>query len=156
MTVPYSAVPAVTDEVKVYFNNGTDGTIVAIYHGPGLADPSGLCPGNSLATGTGFEFVSNAPAAEGACEGFPTALGSVRVCTGNVWLYNTMIPNDSLGDLYGSLERGAEGGGFEGQTAVATNSPGTPEIDYTADAYTITAMFTADGSTEIFCDAPLS
>ena len=100
---PYSASPIVEGEVKVYFNNGTDGTIVAVYHGAGLADPTGLCPGNSLFAG-GFDFVSNAPAAEGACDGFPTDVGSVRVCTSNVWLYNTMIPNDSVGDLYGSLE----------------------------------------------------
>ena len=31
------------------------------------------------------------------CEGFPTDVGSVRICTSIVWLYNTKIPNDSDG-----------------------------------------------------------
>ena len=102
-----------------------------------------------------FDFVSNAPATKGACEGFPTDVGSVRVCTSNVWLYNTKIPNDSVGDLYGSLEKLVDGT-FIGSTAVATNSPGTPPIDYTAPGYTISAMFTIDGATTITCDDPLT
>ncbi len=154
VAMPYPAGPAVEGEVRVYFNNGTDGTLVAIYHGEGLSDPTGLCPGNSLNAG-GFQFISNAPASEGACDGFPTEVGSVRVCTSNVWLYNTKIPNDSVGDVYGSLEKLVDGT-YLGATAVATNSPGTPEIDYTADAYTISAMFTIDGATEITCAAPLT
>ena len=125
-------------------------------HAPGwcdeLSDPTGLCPGNSLNSG-GFEFISNAPACEGACEGFPTDVGSVRVCTSNVWLYNTKIPNDSVGDLYGSLEKLVDGT-FVGSTAVATNTAGTPPIDYTAPGYTISAMFTIDGATSItYADA---
>jgi hypothetical protein len=148
-TPPYPAGPAVEGEVRVYFNNGTDGTMVAIYHGPGLSDPTGLCPGNSLNSG-GFEFISNAPATKGACEGFPTDVGSVRVCTSNVWLYNTKIPNDSVGDLYGSIEKLVDGT-FFGATAIATNKAATPQIDYTAAAYTISAMFTIDGATSITC-----
>jgi hypothetical protein len=54
VTDAYPAGPAVEDEVKVYFNNGTDGTLVAIYHGPGLSDPAGLCLGNSLNDGSAF------------------------------------------------------------------------------------------------------
>lgn len=151
---PYSDPPIVDGEVKVYFNNGTSGDMVAIYHGPGLSDPTGLCPGNSL-LGDSFQFVSNAPATEGACEGFTTDVGSVRVCTSNVWLYQTKIPNDSVGDLFGSLEILSDIG-FEGLTAIATNSPGTPPIDYSADDYTISAMFTSDGSTQISCAQPLT
>ena len=154
VSMPYPTGPAVDGEVRVYFNNGTDGTIVAIYHGPGLSDPTGLCPGNSLNSG-GFDFISNAPATEGACEGFPTDVGSVRVCTSNVWLYNTKIPNDSAGDLYGSLEKLVDGT-FVGSTAVATNDPGTPPIDYTAPTYAISAMFTIDGATSITCADPLT
>ena len=77
------------------------------------------------------------------------------MCTSNVWLYNTKIPNDSAGQVFGSLERLVDGE-FHGQTAVAQNSPGTPPIDYTADAYTITAMFTIDAATEIFCENALT
>jgi len=151
---PYSPNPIVDGEVKVYFDNGTDDTMIAIYHGPGLADPTGLCPGNSLFSGS-FQFVSNAPITDGACEGFTTDVGSVRLCSGNVWLYRTNIPNDSVGDLYGSVEILTDAG-FEGLTAVATNTPGTPPIDYSADVYTIPAMFTSDGSTQISCDKPLT
>ena len=82
-------------------------------------------------------------------------MGSVRVCTGNVWLYNTMIPNDSEGTVYGSLEKLVDGV-YLGATAIATNSPGTPPIDYTFDVYTISPMFPSDGSTEITCAAALT
>jgi hypothetical protein len=149
VAMPYPSGPAGDGEVRVYFNNGTDGTMVAIYHGPGLSHPTGLCPWNSL-NSEGFEFISNAPATEGACEGFPTDLGSVRVCSSNVWLYNTKIPNDSVGNLYGSLEKLVDGT-FVGSTAVATNTAGTPPIDYAAAGYTISAMFTIDGATSITC-----
>jgi len=146
---PYPGGPAVEGEVKVYFNNGTDGTLVAIYQGAGLSDPTGLCPGNSLNAGT-FQFISNAPASEGAYDGFTTDVGSVRVCTSNVWLYNTMIPNDSAGTVYGLLEKLVDGT-YLGASAVAMNSPGTPPIDYT-----ISSMFTSDGATEITCAAALT
>lgn len=155
LTQSPGAVVPVDDEVKAYFNNGSNGTLIAIYHGPGLSDPTDLCPGNSLQTASGFEFISNAPASPGACDGFPTDVGSVRVCTGNVWLYQTMIPNDSSGTLWASLEATVDGtiANMGGQAA---NTPGTPEIDYSADKYTISTMFTSDGSTEITCEAPLT
>lgn len=159
VTMPYPAGPAVEGEVKVYFNNGTNGTIIAIYHGSGLSDPTGLCPGNSLFSGGDWILISNAPASEGACdEGFasePERVGSVRICTSNVWLYETKIPNDSEGDLYGSLERFVDGG-YQGQTAVIPNQAGTPLIDYSMDGYALSPMFTSDGATEIKCDEPLT
>ena len=145
----------VEGEVRVYFNNGTSGMIVAIYHGPGVADPTGLCPGNSIHNGTTWVNISNAPATEGACDGFPTDVGSVRVCTSGVMLYQTMIPNDAAGTLYGSLEANTENG-LDGMTATATNQPGTPEIDYLADVFDISPMFTSDGSDEITCAAALT
>lgn len=143
--------PLVDDEVKVYFNNGSNGNLVAIYHGPGLADPTGLCPGNSLNATGQFEHVSNAPAAEGACEGFPTEVGSVRVCTSNVWLYETKIPNNSTGTLYGSLEGRDADGNIVGHYGTAENQPDTPEIDVSVSVYDIEPMFTTDGATEITC-----
>ncbi len=143
-------------EVKVYWNNGSNGTLIALYHGEGMADLEGLCPGNSLQTASGFEFVTNTPAAPGACDDFPTPTASLRVCTSAVVLYETAIPNDSEGTLWGSLEwRGADGA-IVGMTSQSVNTPGTPEIDYAADAYDLSAMFTIDGSTEITCDPPVS
>jgi len=129
--------------------------MVAIYHGPGVADPSDLCPGNSLHNGTTWVNVSNAPTTEGACDGFPTDVGSVRVCTSGVMLYQTMIPNDSSGTLYGSLEANTENG-IDGMTATATNRPDTPPIDYAADVFDVSPMFTNDGSDEITCAAALT
>ena len=41
-------------------------------------------------------------------------------------------------------------------TAVATNTAGTPEIDYSMDGYTLSPMFTSDGSTEITCGPPMT
>ena len=152
--VPYSVDLVVAGDVKVYFNNGTSGFIVAIFHGSGMTDPTGLCPGSSLFAGS-FQFVSNAPAAVDACDGFTTDVSSVRVCTSAVWLLQTKIPNDSVGDVYGSLEKIVDGD-FVGMTAVATNSPGTPPIDFDADVHTIPSMFTIDGAAEISCDAALT
>lgn len=148
----------VDGDISVYWNNGSNGTLIAIYHGTGTADPTGLCPGNSLQTATGFQHVSNAPLTEGACEGFPTDVGSVRVCTGGVWLYETKIPNDSEGFLWGTIEKSPDGtvANISGLTGQAQNQAGTPVIDYSADGYTLSAMFTNDGSTEITCDAPLT
>jgi hypothetical protein len=41
-----------------------------------------------------------------------------------------------------------------GVTGQATNRAGTPEIDYSAYIYDISAMFTSDGATEITCGEP--
>ena len=87
--------------------------------------------------------------------GFTTDVGSVRVCTGGVWLYETKIPNDSEGTLWGSVETLIDGQ-FAGVTGQAVNSAGTPVIDYSAGVYTVSPMFTNDGSTEITCEAPLT
>ena len=139
---------SVDGEVKVYWNNGSNGTLIAIYHGPGIADPTGMCPGNSIQTEAGFDHVTNTPAADGACDGFPTPTSAVRVCTGDVWLYETQIPNDSEGVLWGSLEMNSDGG-IVGLNSQALNTPNTPVIEYSAENYNIAAMFTSDGSTQI-------
>ncbi len=87
---------------------------------------------------------------------FPTPVSSVRVCTGGVMLNQTLIPNDSTGTLFGSLEAWGPDGTIVGMYGQAANTPGTPVIDYTADSYTISTMFTNDGSTEITCEAALT
>ena len=102
-----------------------------------------------------MENVTNTPAAPGACDGFPTSVSSVRVCTGDVWLYETQIPNDSQCTLFGWLEMNSDAG-IVGFTNQATNTPGTPAIDYDAEVYSIAAMFTSDGFTEITCGPTLS
>lgn len=148
---PYAPTAMLDGEVRVYWNNGTRGNIVAIYHGDGLADLTGLCPGNSLQTSDGaFSHVSNTPAAPGACDGFPTPPSFLLTCTGNVVLYETQIPNDSDGVLWGSLEWNSDAG-IVGYTSQASNTPGTPMIDMDARVFSISAMFTTDGSTEITC-----
>lgn len=151
-TTPYSAESIVEGEIRVYFNNGSNGFLIAIYHGDGVLDPTDLCPGNSINTGT-FENISNAPATAGACDGIDTDRGSVRICSSGVWLYETKIPNDSDGTLWGSVDK-VVGGQIMGVTGQAANRAGTPEIDYSADVYDISAMFTSDGATEITCGEP--
>ena len=153
-TAPYSAERIVEGEVKVYFNNGSNGTLVAIYHGAGLSDPTDLCPGNSLNDGS-FTNISNAPASPGASDGIPTDRGSVRICSSDVWLYETRIPNNSVGTLWGSLDMTTDPG-IVGMTGQAVNQPDTPEINYDADVFAISAMFTSDGSTKITCGPAMS
>lgn len=140
----------VDGEVMVYWNNGSNGTLIAIYHGEGMSDLSQLCPGNSIATSAGFVNVTNTPADAGACDSFPTPTSSLRTCTGDVVLYETAIPNDSEGTLFGSLEWNSEAG-IAGMTSQATNVADTPEILFEADVFTLPAKFTTDGSTEITC-----
>ena len=100
-------------------------------------DASGpLCPGNSIQTDQGFEFVSNAPTEDGACEGFTTIsadpLVGPRVCQETV-LYVTAIPSDRQGTLFGTLEALADGGtALIGMTSMAETSPDILELDLDA------------------------
>ncbi|GEM_PF-5969160 len=154
-TAPYAGVEIADGEIRVYFNNGSHGTLIAIYHGAGTADPTDLCPGNSINAGGVFQNISNAPLTPGACDGIQTDRGAVRICSGGVWLYETHIPNDSEGILSGSVDKVVDGA-IVGVTGQATNQPGTPVIDWAADSYVVSTMFTNDGSTEIFCGAAMS
>ncbi|MGI9624959.1 MAG: hypothetical protein ACR2PK_19180, partial [Acidimicrobiales bacterium] len=76
--------------------------------------------------------------------------------TSGVWLYNSMVPNNSVGTLFGSLEIMNDAGEFEGMTSQAQNQPDTPEINWQADIYDISPMFTSDGATEITCGEVVS
>ena len=141
--------------VSVSWNNGSNGNLIAVYYGDGMADLTGLCPGNSIQVGDDFDLISNTPAAPGACDGFPTDRASLRVCTSAVVLYETLIPNNSEGVLWGSLEWNSDEG-IVGMTSQSVNAPDTPEINYDADVYDISPMFTNDGATEIACEDPVS
>ena len=85
----------------------------------------------------------------------PLLVGSVRICDANVWLYQTKIPNDTTGTLFGSVEAWVDGV-ITGQTGQAVNTAGTPVVNYDADRFLVDAMFTSDGRTEIDCAAPLT
>lgn len=150
--VPYGDSTIVDGEVKAYWNNGSNGTLVAIYHGAGLSDLTSLCPGNSAFTDGAFQYVTNTPAGAGACDGFPTPTSSLLVCTSNVILYQSAIPNNTVGDLYASLEWSLEDGSISGMSGVSVNQPDTPEIDFDARVFDISPMFTSDGASEITCE----
>jgi hypothetical protein len=67
------------------------------------------CPGNSVLTVDGFEFVSNAPLPAGACDDFPTLIDNsadqgVMICDGLVG-YLTLIPSDTVGTFFASIEK---------------------------------------------------
>jgi hypothetical protein len=80
---------------------------VVRYAGLMLDGDPPLCPGNSIQTATGFQFVSNSPAEAGACEGATTlpaeATAGVILC-GDEVLYVTQIPAGSEGILFGTIE----------------------------------------------------
>lgn len=108
-----------------------DGVYVVVYAGLDLDATGPLCPGNSIQTAAGFEFVSNAPTEGADCSSFPTISSDPDVgplvCQGVV-SYRTAIPATTEGVLYGTIERPVEGG-IMGITGVTPTSAGVPEID---------------------------
>lgn len=109
------------------------GKYVVAYVGLDLSATGPLCPGNSILTDQGFEFVSNAPTEEGACEGLATLTTDPDVgplvCQETV-LYVTAIPSDQQGTLFGTIEKLADdGSALIGLTSEAQSSPDIPEID---------------------------
>jgi hypothetical protein len=111
----------------------SEGRYVVAYVGLDLSATGPMCPGNSIQTDQGFQFVSNAPTADGACQGFGTLTDDPEVgpidCQGTV-LYVTAIPSDLQGTLYGTLEQLAdEGSALIGLTSTAATSPDIPELD---------------------------
>lgn len=127
-----SELPAPPSSVEAHWYK-SGGRYVVAYIGLDMSVAGPLCPGNSIRTATGFEFVSNAPTEEGACEGFTTLTSDPdvgpRVCQG-ILLYVTAIPSDTQGTLYGTLEMLADdGAALIGLTSTAESSPDIPEID---------------------------
>ncbi len=110
----------------------SEGAYVVHYDGLSLAVTGPLCPGNSIQTVAGFEYVSNAPSGAGACSGATTLVGpptGVLLCGSEV-LYLTAIPVSAEGTLYGTVEVYNPDGSIIGLTSLATaDGAATPEID---------------------------
>lgn len=122
-------------------------TWVAVFVGLDLDALGPVCPGSSMEVSPAtFDFNSNTPTEEGACEGFTTPEATVRRC-GSALVYQSLVPMDAEGTLYASLERPDGQGGIEGITSmVQADAAAAPAIDPTASAY-----LTPDG--EFACDA---
>ena len=138
--------------VTVYwYRNPASGNHIAVYTGEGVdgVEGLGLCPGNSISTDT-FLHISNAPTEDGACDGFPTEVGSVQVCDHGVLVYETKIPGDLEGTLFGSLEWNA-GDAIHGMTSQAPTDPELPEFESGLGSYSIAPWMTVDGATRITC-----
>lgn len=108
------------------------GKYVVYYAGLFSEDSDPICPGNSIETDSGFEHISNAPTAEGACEGATTlaaAPAGVKICASKL-LYLTEIPVEAEGTLYGSVEVFLDDGSIVGVTSQAeADAAAAPEID---------------------------
>lgn len=84
----------------------TSGGLAVVY--AGLDATVDACPGNSALTANGFEFVSNAPLPNGVCDFSTlienTATQGVQICNGVVG-YLTLVPSDTVGTLFASIEK---------------------------------------------------
>lgn len=110
----------------------TEGFFVVFFDGVDTDATGPTCPGASVATATGFEFVSNAPAEGADCTGFVTLQddpGVRALQCGTSLAYRTAIPDDSVGILFGTLEKPV-GEAIMGITSLADSSAGEiPEVD---------------------------
>ena len=129
-----SELPAAPGMVTAnWFTSG--GYYVVAYYGLDLEVNDVLCPGNSIMSGGTWLHITNAPTAEGACEGFPTLTEDPDVgpvdCHG-VLFYRTAIPSDLQGTLYGTLEMLDADGNLVGITSQAESTAEMLEIDLAA------------------------
>jgi len=110
----------------------SDGMYVVHYDGLDLSVSGPICPGNSIETATGFEFISNAPSGDGACSTATTLVDpptGVRLC-GDQVLYLTAIPVETEGTLFGSLEKFRDDTTIIGLTSdVAADAAAAPDVD---------------------------
>lgn len=130
-----------------------NGFYVVLYRGFRLADVGPVCPGNSQLVGQDFSTISNSPAplgADAACDGSPYVIDppqGAQEC-GDLLYYTTIIPVDAATEgvvLFGSMERSAGGGAFDGQTSQALANPGgTPEFQPGLTAYSLPASSVDD------------
>lgn len=105
-----------------------NGFYVIVYEGLDLEATGPLCPGNSIATASGFEFVSNSPTPGATCPGAPTVLDGIMVCNGLV-SYMTPIPSDLAGSLFASVEIYTGTGTNLGASGGVEVAGDAPEID---------------------------
>ncbi len=129
-----SELPALPGTVTAnWFTSG--GFYVVAYYGLDLEVSGALCPGNSILNGGNWQHISNAPTAEGACEGFPTLTEDPDVgpvdCHGTLF-YRTAIPSDLQGTLYGTIEMLDADGNLVGITSQAESTTEMLEIDLAA------------------------
>lgn len=120
--------------IEVHWYKTAD-SIVAVYDG---LDPNAseyLCPGNSILTNAGFEYVSNAPVPGADCSNAFSIIESVpgvsgaQLCNGLV-SYITEIPSTLDGELFGTVEAYPPSGRFVGATGtVVMTAADLPEID---------------------------
>ncbi len=127
--------PATPGSVEARWYRTADGYAV-VY--AGLDAGVDACPGNSALTANGFEFVSNAPLPNGACDTFPTLIANtdaqgVRICDGVV-AYVTLIPAGTTGTFFASIEKpDPDVVGVGLTTAAEVSDPALlPEIDVAA------------------------
>ena len=113
----------------------TSTRVVAVYDGLDPDASEYLCPGNSIRTNAGFQFVSNAPVPGADCSNAFSIIDSVpgvsgaQVCDGLV-SYITEIPSDVDGELFGTVEVYPPSGRFVGATGtVVMTAAELPEID---------------------------
>jgi hypothetical protein len=117
------------------------------YDGLTRETASGKCPGNSIQTSGGFEYISNSPFGALACEGYEelanyagTILppGSLFACGESTIVYVTEIPLTAEGTLYGSLEQMRDDGVVQGMTSmVVADAAQAPEINVDATTCTV-------------------
>ena len=116
------------------------GSYVVVYAAVDLTLTGPLCPGNSIETARGFEFISNAPAAPDACRGQESTTAEppvgVRFCSSlgaASFAYLTAIPASAEGVLYATIERAQPDGSIVGITGrAATDAGPAPEVDLEA------------------------
>lgn len=127
--------PAGADQLPFPVNTVTahwyqsDGFYVVVYGA--LAPEQALCPGNSIQTTSGFEFVSNAPLGGADCSFAPTlaeAPNGVVTCN-RVVSYVTLIPAGTEGTLFGTIELMTDGLGVGLTSQVLADPANMPEID---------------------------
>ena len=120
-----------SDSVEAHLYQA-DGFYVILYRGWDATSGEPICAGNSVGTGSGWEFVSNSPfggtAAE-LCVDVPKIAdppAGVYAC-GPLLYYATEIPVSQAGTVFATLEFN-DGTGFVGQTTMIDTDPAVPEF----------------------------
>jgi hypothetical protein len=130
---------------QVAWYDGGD-TWVVVFLGLDLDGLGAFCPGSSIEVSPdAFEGVSNTPTEPGACEGYTTPEASMQRC-GEVLIYDTLIPMDAQGTLYGSVGVPVEGGSYGVLGTVEADPASAPPLEPGAEAYS-----TPDG--EVTCSS---